>query len=560
MSKITLRGYQDFAADSPFKYFQAGGTGHPLVAMPTGTGKSLVLAAITKRIMQTWPGQRVLDLTHVKELIEQDREALHNLWPEAESGVYSASLNRREVMPITFGGIATVARKPHLFKHTNIVKIDEAHLVSPKSNTMYRSFLNYIWKHNPRMKVIGTTATIYRMGQGLLTDNEDKRLFTDVCCDMTGMESFNWFIDEGYLANLIPKPMETEFDLTKVRTLAGEFNQRDLGAAVDIDQVTEDAIQEVIKYGQKRRSWLLFATSIEHAIHIGQCLNMHGIPTGVVHSKMKSIERDKVLRDFKYGLIRAVVNQNILTTGFDHPGIDLIAVLRPTKSTSLWVQMLGRGTRPWLAGGKLNCLVLDFARNTERLGPINDPILPKAKIKGKGGVAPIKICPDCNTYNHASARFCIDCGYEFPRGVNIYIDAGVSQLIARPEAPVEPIVETFEVTNVTYQSHFKNGFHSLKVSYFCGMSKLDEYIHLERPNMKGRARKWWATRSNQPAPETVEDALKQIEELTTPSHIRVHTNKKYPEILHHEFNTKATNESRNSKDDPGSRRDSALLH
>ena len=466
---ITLRNYQEHAVNSMFNYFKSGKTGNPLIAMPTGTGKSLILAEIIRRILLAWSDQRILVLTHVKELIVQDLAALHSIWPDAPSGVYSASLNQRKIAPVTFGGIATVAIRPELLKGTKIILIDEAHLVSTKGSTMYRTLIDTLTGYNPSLKVIGTTATIYRMGQGLLTEGKD-RLFTDVCCDMTGLNAFNWFIEEGYLAPLIPRPMETEFDLTEVRTLAGEYNAKDLATAVDLDQTTEAACEEVIRYGEDRKSWLIFATSIDHAGHIGQYLRNRGITTGVVHSKIPDIERDLIIDKFKKNELKCVVNQNILTTGFDHPSLDMLAIMRPTKSVSLWVQMLGRSTRP--CPGKENALVLDFARNTERLGPINDPVLHRPKGKSKGGTAPVKTCPECQCYNHARASICIDCGYEFPKGVHIYINPGTDVLIA-PTKNEEPVYINVDVTNVTYKIHSKNGFDSLRVTYFCGMSKFD---------------------------------------------------------------------------------------
>ena len=541
-SNITLRNYQSYAVKSVFDYYAKGETGNPLIALPTGTGKSLVLAAFIKQVLGAWSDQKILILTHVKELILNDVRALHSIWPDAPIGVYSASLNSRTIDSITFGGIATVANNMQLFEDTNIILVDEAHLVSTKSNTMYRKVFDHIKLHNPNVKVIGTTATIYRLGQGLLTEGPDA-LFTDVCCDLTGLDAFNWFLEEGYLAPLIPRPMKTEFDLSQVHTMAGEYNVKELATAVDRETITEGACEEIIRQGVDRKSWLVFATSIDHARHIGFYLRNKGITVGVVHSKIPDIERDSILAKFTNGEIQCVVNQNILTTGFDHPSLDLIAVMRPTKSASLWVQMLGRGTRP--LAGKKDCLVLDFARNTERLGPINDPVLPKVKGKSKKGTAPVRICPECSTYNHASAKFCICCGFEFPRGVDLYIEAGTSVLIAPPTKTKQKVFIEADVTNVTYKLHPKGGFTSLRVTYFCGVSKFDEYIHFERSGyMRNKAVRWLKERLPESSRKTIPLLTDEVLDLyaqllVPPKWIRVQTSNKYPEIVHYGFRERA---------------------
>lgn len=527
---ISLRDYQEFASNSPFEYFEAGNKGNPLIAMPTGTGKSLVLAGIIKRILMTWSDQKVLVLTHVKELIMNDYDALMKLWPGVRAGIYSAGLNRRDTdCNVTFAGIGSIANR-NLFNNTNIILIDEAHLVSPSQSTMYGKVIARIKSHSPHLKVIGTTATIWRLGQGYLTEGKNA-IFNDVCCDMTGIKAFNWFIEQGHLAPLIARPMATEFDLSNVRTTAGEFNAKDLGQAVDIEGITEAALDEVVLHGKDRKSWLVFATSIDHAEHINDSLKSRGIRSGIVHSKMKANDRDSVLIASKNGDIKAIVNQNILTTGFDNPNIDLIAILRPTQSSSLWVQMLGRGTRP--SAGKTDCLVLDFARNTERLGPINDPLIPKARRK-KGGAAPVKLCPECGEYNHSSARVC-RCGFEFPKQVNIYVKPSDAELIAPNSKPKEaPEIVTYEVKNTVYNLHQKNGFTSLKVSYFCGLKVFNEYQHFERDGwMRKSAIKWLKKCSAQPAPKLSADI--DTASISPPKEIRVHINKKYPEVVSHAF-------------------------
>lgn len=256
------------------------------------------------------------------------------------------------------------------------------------------------------------------------------------------------------------------------------------------------------------------------------------------HSKLSDKENDKRIEAFKAGELTALINNNKLTTGFDHPPIDLIGMLRPTMSPGLWVQMLGRGTRPSPATGKANCLVLDFAGNTKRLGPINDPIKPR-KPGQKGGDAPVRICEACGVYNHASARWCVACATEFTFENKLFKTAGTDELL-RSDAP---IVEMYDVQYVTYALHEKKDKEgkllkppSIRVTYFCGLLKFEEWVCLEHGGMAGKkARDWWRQHHTEEPPLTTYQALQKQSELRTPKRIRVWVNKPLPEVLGSEY-------------------------
>lgn len=552
---MILRDYQEAAVKSIFDYFDEGYRGNPLVAMPTGTGKSLVIAEFIKRAFQLYPGQRFIMLTHVKELIEQNHKTLNRMWSTAPCGIYSSGLKSfQSHFPITFAGIQSVFRDSQLFKKVDLVFIDEAHLVSPKGQTMYQKFLKGLKDYNQYVKVIGFTATHYRMGQGLLTESDG--LFTDICFDLTYLHAFNWLIDQGFICNLIPKRTTKELDVANVQIQNGEYVQSQLQDAVDKEDITKAALNEAIALGEGRDHWLVFASGINHTIHIADMLNQMGVQATCVHSKMHDKERDSNILGYKSGKYRAMVNNGILTTGFDFPEMDMIVMLRPTQSPGLWVQMLGRGTRPVYeqgynidskegrllaqqAGPKKNCLVLDFAGNTRRLGPINDPVLPKRKGSG-GGIAPVKICPECGTYNHASVLNCINCGAMFLRNVKLEPKASTEELIYTPSVEV-PVVEKFRIDRITYDRHKKQGRpDSLRVSYYCGLRLFQEWICLEH---QGYARKkaydWWRSRApyanDEYIPQTIAEAMEKVEYLKIPKFIKVWINKKHPDIMAYEY-------------------------
>lgn len=530
---MELRWYQEKAIDSIFEYFDSGNQGNPVVAMPTGTGKSLVIGGFLKRAKLMFPDERFMALTHVKELIDQNANKLQQMWDTAPMGIYSAGLNQRDtVMPIIFGGSASVVNCIEKFGKRGLLLVDECHLISPKAETTYQIIIEGLKQFNPALKVVGFTATPFRLGQGMITDGG---IFTDICCDFTGVEPFNRFIEEGFLCPLYPRRTKTELDVSNVSVTAGEFNRNALQEAVDQHDVTYKALVELCEAGETRNSWLIFASGVEHAEHINTMLNSFGVKSAAIHSKISAKERDKLLKAYKYGEIRCLVNNNVLTTGFDHPPLDLIGMLRPTMSPGLWVQMLGRGTRPSPETNKTDCLVLDFAGNARRLGPINDPVIPRRKGKG-GGDAPVRICDECGTYNHAAARFCICCGMEFTFREKIVATASTEELI-RSDVPV---IEHFNVGQVHYFLHQKIGQpNSIRVEYYCegGFHKFNEFICLEHSGYASKhARDWWRKRfPGEYVPDTVQQALSVITQLKVPYRIKVHVNKKHPEILGHEF-------------------------
>lgn len=542
------RWYQDEAEYSIFDYFERGNTGNPVVAMPTGTGKSVVIAKFLHRVFTTWPTQRVMMLTHVKELIEQNAKRLQGVWPSAPLGLYSAGLNvRNSQMPIVFGGVQSVApaikkaeeqaKAQNLLQYENpfgfrdLVLVDECHLIGQGENTTYQYTIGELAKVNPRLKVIGFTATHYRMKEGLITENG---IFTDICYNLTTTENFNRLIAEGYLAPLIPRPTNTVINVSEVKTVAGEYNQKQLEEAID-DETLYNGVCEMVELGRERRAWLVFAAGVNNAEKIAAMLQYLGISAAAVHSKKTAKQNDEAIEAFTSGQLRAIVNANKLTTGFDYPPIDLIGMFRPTLSPGLWVQMLGRGTRPSPDTGKANCLVLDFARNTVRLGPINDPRIPGRPKEKSAGDMPVRICESCGVYNHAAARSCINCGLEFSFATKLFDTAGTEALL-RDDAP---IVETFDVKKVIYNIHQKKDKAGnavsppmIKVSYFAGLQTFNEYVGIEHGGFVGRrARDWWNQRHGENMPATTFEAMQKVAQLRTPRAIRVWLNKQYPEIL-----------------------------
>jgi len=567
------RDYQLEATYSIFRYFDQhkANAGNPVVVLPTGTGKSICLAEFMRLVCQWWPGQKLMLLTHVKELIQQNANKLKDLWPEAPLGIHSSGLKKKDVHhQIIYAGIASVAKKAHLFGAVSLVLVDECHLISPKDMTMYQKFFEALREINPHLKIIGFTATAFRMGFGPIVRQEgDEELgvsamFDHIVFDGSSVEYFNWFISEGYLMPLIPKRTKMQLDVSGVGKRGGEYISSELQAAVNKQEANQLALNEALAVAGDRKKWLVFCAGVEHAEDFAELLNQNGIPAKAIHSKISDKERDQALKDYKEGRLKALTNNNVLTTGFDCPDIDLIIMLRPTGSPVLWVQMLGRGTRPVYTPGfdltdreqrlasiaaspKQNCLVLDFSGNSRRLGPINDPAVPRRPGQ-KGGGSPIyKSCEVCGVdAQYPAWRFCGGvaaddpnfkpflgfCGAPFTFKEKLKRAASSEELIKDQM----PVIEVFDVENVVYQKNVNRGDRSkpptMKVTYYCGHKTFVEFVCLQHGDWAGRkAYKWWITRTQIPQPATVDDALEIVNQLAVPTQIRVHTNVKWPNVL-----------------------------
>lgn len=520
-----LRPYQQDAVTAVCDYFKTH-NGNPIVAMPTGTGKSLVIGALIKLAMP-FKHQRVLVLTHVKELLEQNCKIARAMIPNVDAGMYSAGLNKRDTNNrVIFGGIASIHTRPDELGKFDLMLIDECHLISNNTNSMYQQFITAQKALNKKIRIVGFSATPYRFKGGLLVDGT---VFDAICYDLTSLKAFNKLVDDKFLAPLIAHETSTTLSITNVGTRGGELIPGQLQRAVDTDPITRKVVRELVNKGQNRHHWLIFATGINHCDNVVKALIAAGITATAVHGRMDTPERSKNIAAFKSGEIRALVNNNILTTGFDCPDIDLIGLLRPTLSPGLWVQMLGRGTR--IHPNKENCLVLDFAGNSHRLGPINDVILP-AWRKGKKtkGTAPVKTCENCQTINHASVRECVLCGTTFPT-VNKLIPVASTKAVM---AGTKPLCKTVAVQKVFYVKHSKTAYtpSTMKVSYVCGVKIYNEWICVEHKGYALRkAREWWLKRATSQLPKTVDEALKLSASLAIPQKITVALNNKYPVIL-----------------------------
>lgn len=492
---MELRKYQREAIDALYSYWDAN-TGNPLIVLPTGTGKSLVIAKFIEGATRAWPETRILICTHVKELVGQNYNEFMLLMPFSDTGIYSAGLGRKDKQnQILFCGIQSVYKKAYELQRCDILFIDESHTIPPEGEGMWLSFIADLKTINPSMKVIGLTATDYRLDSGNLTGNG---IFHDVCYRYDVLRA----LEEGYLCPVIPKNMVTQYDVSQVGKRGGEYIAGELERAVNIDALTISAINEIEVYGAERKSWLIFASGNKHAAAIHAELQLRGYSGACVTQDTERAVRDRAVIDIKSGAIRYIVNNKIFTTGFNAPNIDLIADLGPTQSAGLHVQKVGRGMRNW--PGKVNCLLLDFARNVFRHGPI-DRIKGRDKRGGGDGDAPVKVCEECHCVCFAGCRVCPDCGAEFPES-ELKIDA-VSVSAPIVSTQIEP--EWHDVLVTSYGFHQKAGGKPvMRVTHSTMNGKFMEWICFEHTGFaREKACAWHKLRSMEPVPNNVMDAL-----------------------------------------------------
>ncbi len=532
---ITLRPYQAEAVSAVYDHLRRRDD-NPCVVIPTAGGKTPVMATICRDAVQQWNG-RVLILAHVKELLEQAVEKLHIMAPDLwmQIGVYSAGLKSRDTdKPITVAGIQSVYKRAAELDAFDLIFLDESHMLPPDGEGMYRTFLADARVVNPNIRLIGLTATPYRMTTGMICGPEN--LLNHVCYEVGVRE----LIVQGYLCPLKSRAGRSKANLDGLHVRGGEFVASEVEAAMDQYTLVQSACEEIIALTRDRSSVLIFTSSVHHGRHVaGNIKRIAGQECGFVCSETPGLEREGTLRRFKSGELKYLANVNVLTTGFDAPNIDCVVLLRPTNSPGLYYQMVGRGFR--LHPDKADCLILDYGGNILRHGPVDDL---QIKTPGQsGGEAPAKECPECQAVIHAAYAVCPECGYEFPPPEKENHDARASSagILSGQVTDTE-----YDVTDVYYSVHTKRGAEAdhprtMRVEYRVGFDEHhSEWVCFEHTGYaRGKAEAWWRARSNEPVPDTAERAveLAYAGALAETSAVTVRsvTGEKYDRIIAHKL-------------------------
>ncbi|WP_218753764.1 DEAD/DEAH box helicase [Vibrio parahaemolyticus] len=357
----TLRPYQADSVKAVIHYFRKHSI-PAVIVLPTGAGKSLVIAELARLAKG-----RVLVLAHVKELVEQNHAKYEGYG--LKGAIFSAGLGRKETdQQVVFASVQSVVRNLDSFKNQfSLLVIDECHRVPDDKNSSYQKVITHLRELNPGIKVLGLTATPYRLGMGWIYQyhtrgqvrTEESRFFRDCIFELP----IRYLLDENFLtpARMMDAPV-LSYDFSQLKPAnTGRYKEAEMDMVIDkAKRATPQIVEQIIQYASERKGVMIFAATVRHAQEI------HGLlpegETAIVIGDTPTPERDAIIQAFKNREIKYLVNVSVLTTGFDAPHVDLIAILRPTESVSLYQQIVGRGLR--LSEGKNECLVLDYAGNS----------------------------------------------------------------------------------------------------------------------------------------------------------------------------------------------------
>ncbi len=565
----TLRPYQNDAVQSVYRHLHDKDS-NPCVVIPTAGGKSLCIAQVAKDAVTVWNG-RVMILAHVKELVEQNAAKLKSICPELKVGIYSAGLDSRETdAPVIVAGIQSVYNKIDAFKPFDLVMIDEVHMVPPDGEGRYRTFLEAAKRVNPRVRLIGWTATPYRTQGGLICKSEN--LLNEVCYEIGVKE----LINRGYISNITAKAGRHAPDTDGLHIRAGEFVAEDVEKLMGEDGLVNSACREIVELTKDRQACLVFCTSVAHCKKVAAMITkLSGEECAIVTGDTPAGEREETIKRLRGETVKADLfsekpplryccNVSVLTTGTDIPRLDTIALLRPTNSPGLLVQMVGRGFRLSPETHKTECLVLDYGRNIERHGPID---MIKVKEPGQGGGGPLaKVCPKCQTIVNLPVMLCPECGYQWPRKEpERKAHEGTAARVGILSGEVT--TEKFPVMHTSYQVWEKRGAppgspKTVRVTY--EVDYLHSFSEWLCPEHTGYARrkfeKWWREHAHPdcPPPRTAEEVcedeftglLREVKEIT----VRFVSGEKYPEVTGCELgdfsmNTRTEQERQEGGDD-----------
>lgn len=505
---ISLRPYQRQCLDNLYDWFRRHPEGHPIVNACVGSGKSIMLAQLCHEAVTGFERRsRLLMIVPSKELCEQNLHKLSTLAKDLRIAVLSASLGRRDAIhhaDVVIGTIGTLHKRGDRLGYFDLLMIDECHLVNRQESGMYRELVSALRQHNSHLRVVGWTGTPFR-GNGVWLTEGDKALFTDIAAHV-GMSDL---LQQGYLSPLVSAKPDTQISADNLKTSNGDYVIADLAKLLDRDDLTDSIARQIVANGQSRAKWLVYCVTVEHAVHMAQALKKLGIACDVISATTPKIERERSIARFRTGQIRCICNVAVLTTGFDVPEVDLIALVRNTKSPVLYVQIAGRGMRT--ATGKTDCLWLDFTDTTARLGPVNQIHgRPEPKVKTRQAVPSVKTCGVCGAVADVGQSACATCGVAFPVAqpkLNDSVSDADVLLIGKRTLPVDDIFAHSYLSKKTGKSYlsvrFRSGLQTYSKNLMLGfdgyagvkaMRELNSLVNTEQDSL----------------PETAESVLRAI--------------------------------------------------
>jgi len=392
--------YQPDAVQSCIRYISQGG-GNPIVEMPTGSGKSRTMALLAKLMREMW-GARALIVAHRDKLVKQNAAAIRDLIGAEHVGIYAAKMLKRDKHHDVIVAMRdSVYSRMHEIGRFDVVLIDECHI----QGGMINAIVKHVLQQNPDARIVGFSATPYVGPRAEPLTMLENAVFSSIVYSIPVRE----LIDGGYLVAPIPGESTASIDMTGVTLVAGEFHAGESERRSDTDEINAACATDVVNaLASGRRAAMVFGVSVKHCARIAAQLRARGMQCEIIDGKTPEHTRERIFAAVESGALRVLISCGVLTTGIDLPIVDVVAEVFATNIPSKHVQVVGRGMRTYKHGVKENCIVFDYGKNTERLGPIDN-------IKRREKRDPIrKECMHCHAANHASAKMCRECGAPFP--------------------------------------------------------------------------------------------------------------------------------------------------
>ena len=438
----------DIVCKDPYRNFVANGI------VVHNSGKTMTAIALIQKCIQV-SSIKVLFLVQRINLVTQTENAMKQFIDPSKVGAYCASIKRREIAQVTVSTIQSISKAE--IEKFDVLIVDEVHNMNQEEGR-YSDFLEKLRSDNPKIKIIGLTATPYNSG-GLIF-GEDK-LFKKIHFKKGLAELIRY----GYLVQPVMKHGLSSFNTDQLHIRGGDYSLQELEEMTTDARKVHDQVKDALPRLHERKAIAWACTFIKHAELVKRQLELHGESVSIVHSNMEDLEREVSLEQFVTGMNRHLVFVSALSEGWDHPPTDAIVLMRPTRSATLYVQICGRGLRTFQ--NKQNCLILDYGRVVASLGPLDNPQVNEPGKKSRLNSPPMKFCPACLSYIPKTLRECPDCSLEFES------EEFTKNLTNLPAEEVELIneqhgyIRTYGVSECSLSIHVsKNGNRCLKITYW----------------------------------------------------------------------------------------------
>jgi len=547
--ELVLRPYQLRTLDTAWDALQF--KHNVLLVAPCAAGKTILFSKLIQRLLRENPAFRAMVLTDREILVTQSRDKLASVAPElAENiGIVCASVTTTKALDrrVTIASRQTLINNLDAFPPVQLVIVDECHLMALPTEDdhepdQFAIIINRLRDYNPNLRLLGCTASPYRLNTGYIFGSENRPgslpYFDQIDAQITTAE----LLAGGYIAPLVGRAEANDdfaSDLANVGTVAGEFNIGQLSSMMCKATHVQSCVDAWKKYASDRKKTLVFCCTIEHAEAVAAAFNDAGIPAAAIHSKLSPLDEQIRFAALEQGTMRVFTSVAKLTTGLDITDLDAGIFARPTKSTALYLQIVGRFQR--LAEGKENALILDLVGATTGFGTDMDNLRVAVPRWAEGEGEPItKICPGenidgtvCGKSVHAAMRYCPHCGFAFPFEEAVEAELpGLKKIEFNKKDQPEP----YDVAHVDYDIHEskKSGKFLIKVTYRCGLNLFfNEWICLPdfyKGYAVAKAEAWWAERTDEDFPSSVEEFIFLSDCLAKPLQVLVAEDGKYNRV------------------------------